>query len=79
MLGGFAAAAAIILFVTAHEAGHFFAAKATGMKVTEFFFGFGPRIFSCLAEMVAQHGSLGMSVRGQRRTSASLSGCLLYP
>lgn len=46
MLGGFAAAAAIILFVTAHEAGHFFAAKATGMKVTEFFFGFGPRIFS---------------------------------
>ena len=46
MLGGFAAAAAIILFVTAHEAGHFFAAKATGMKVTEFFFGFGPRIWS---------------------------------
>ncbi len=46
MLGGFAAAAAIILFVTAHEAGHFFAAKATGMKVTEFFFGFGPRILS---------------------------------
>jgi membrane-associated protease RseP (regulator of RpoE activity) len=46
MLGGLAAAAAIMLFVTAHEAGHFFAAKATGMKVTEFFFGFGPRIFS---------------------------------
>ncbi len=46
MLGGFAAAAAIILFVTAHEAGHFFAAKAVGMKVTEFFFGFGPRIWS---------------------------------
>jgi membrane-associated protease RseP (regulator of RpoE activity) len=46
MLGGLAAAAAIMLFVTAHEAGHFFAAKATGMKVTEFFFGFGPRLFS---------------------------------
>ena len=46
MLGGFAAAAAIILFVTAHEAGHFFAAKAVGMKVTEFFFGFGPRLWS---------------------------------
>ena len=46
MLGGFAAAAAIILFVTAHEAGHFFAAKATGMKVTEFFFGFGPKLWS---------------------------------
>ncbi len=46
MLGGFAAAIAIILFVTAHEAGHFFAAKAVGMKATEFFFGFGPKIWS---------------------------------
>jgi membrane-associated protease RseP (regulator of RpoE activity) len=46
MLGGFAAAIAIVVFVTAHEAGHFFAAKATGMKATEFFFGFGPRIWS---------------------------------
>jgi membrane-associated protease RseP (regulator of RpoE activity) len=46
MLGGIAAAIAILLFVTAHEAGHFFAAKATGMKATEFFFGFGPRIWS---------------------------------
>lgn len=46
MLGGIAAAFAIVLFVTAHEAGHFFAAKATGMKVTQFFFGFGPKIWS---------------------------------
>jgi membrane-associated protease RseP (regulator of RpoE activity) len=46
MLGGLAAAFAIIFFVTAHEAGHFFAAKAVGMKATEFFFGFGPRIWS---------------------------------
>jgi membrane-associated protease RseP (regulator of RpoE activity) len=46
MLGGVAAAIAILLFVTAHEAGHFLAAKATGMKATEFFFGFGPRLWS---------------------------------
>jgi membrane-associated protease RseP (regulator of RpoE activity) len=46
MLGGLAAAAAIILFVTAHEAGHFFAAKAVGMRATEFFFGFGPKLWS---------------------------------
>ncbi len=46
MLGGLAAAAAIILFVTAHEAGHFVAAKAVGMRATEFFFGFGPKIWS---------------------------------
>ncbi|HIE22474.1 MAG TPA: RIP metalloprotease, partial [Acidimicrobiia bacterium] len=46
MLGGFAAAIAIVLFVTAHEAGHFLAAKAVGMKATEFFFGFGPKLWS---------------------------------
>ena len=46
MLLGAAAAAAIILFVTAHEAGHFIAAKAVGMKATQFFFGFGPKIWS---------------------------------
>jgi membrane-associated protease RseP (regulator of RpoE activity) len=46
MLGGLTAALAIIFFVTAHEAGHFLAAKATGMKATEFFFGFGPRLWS---------------------------------
>jgi membrane-associated protease RseP (regulator of RpoE activity) len=46
MLGGLTAAFAIILFVTAHEAGHFLAAKAVGMKVTQFFFGFGPKIWS---------------------------------
>ncbi len=46
MLGGLAAAIAIIVFVTAHEAGHFFAAKAVGMKTTQFFFGFGPKIWS---------------------------------
>ncbi len=46
MFGGVAAALAIIFFVTFHELGHFVAAKATGMKATEFFFGFGPRIWS---------------------------------
>ena len=46
MIGGISAAIAILLFVTAHEAGHFLAAKATGMKATEFFFGFGPKIWS---------------------------------
>ena len=46
MLQGLAAAAAVVLFVTAHEAGHFIAAKAVGMKATQFFFGFGPKIWS---------------------------------
>jgi len=46
MFGGLAAAVAIVFFVTAHEAGHFLAAKAVGMKATQFFFGFGPKIWS---------------------------------
>lgn len=37
---------ALIASVMLHEAGHFFAAKWSGMKVTEFFFGFGPRLWS---------------------------------
>ncbi len=46
MIGGVAALVALIGFIVAHEGGHYFAAKATGMKVTEFFIGFGPRIWS---------------------------------
>lgn len=36
----------IILTVMLHEFGHFLAAKSSGMKVTEFFLGFGPRLWS---------------------------------
>ena len=37
----------IIAFVVfAHELGHFVTARITGMKATEFFLGFGPRLFS---------------------------------
>jgi membrane-associated protease RseP (regulator of RpoE activity) len=34
------------IIIMLHEAAHFFAAKRAGMKVTEFFVGFGPRIWS---------------------------------
>ncbi|HEV3504509.1 MAG TPA: M50 family metallopeptidase [Actinomycetes bacterium] len=37
---------ALVLSVMLHEAGHFITAKWAGMKVTEFFFGFGPRLWS---------------------------------
>ncbi|WP_370832879.1 RIP metalloprotease RseP [Acidaminococcus sp.] len=40
--------AAIVLFgvlITVHELGHFLAAKGTGMLVTEFSIGFGPKLF----------------------------------
>jgi len=47
--GTFALAAFILAFIAIvmlHEFGHFVAAKKSGMKVTEFFFGFGPRLWS---------------------------------
>ncbi len=34
------------LSIIAHEFGHYIVAKRSGMKVTEFFIGFGPRIWS---------------------------------
>ena len=38
--------AALVVMVFLHEMGHFMAARWTGMKVTELFIGFGPRIWS---------------------------------
>jgi membrane-associated protease RseP (regulator of RpoE activity) len=37
---------AVVMMVMLHELGHFATAKWTGMKVTEFFFGFGKRLWS---------------------------------
>ena len=37
---------AIAFFIMFHELGHFATAKAFGMKVDEFFIGFGPRLWS---------------------------------
>lgn len=36
----------IILMIMLHEAGHYLTAKWSDMKVTEFFLGFGPRLWS---------------------------------
>jgi RIP metalloprotease RseP len=37
---------ALFVMIMLHEFGHFLAAKRSGMKVTEFFVGFGPRLWS---------------------------------
>jgi membrane-associated protease RseP (regulator of RpoE activity) len=37
---------ALVVMVVLHELGHFVVAKLSGMQVTEFFFGFGPRLWS---------------------------------
>ena len=36
----------IVVMVMLHEFGHYFTAKRAGMKATEFFVGFGPRLWS---------------------------------
>ena len=46
MTGGIIVLIGIVSMVMIHEAGHFIAAKAFGMKATEFFFGFGPKLWS---------------------------------
>lgn len=46
MSGGILVVIGIIAIVMIHETGHFLAARAVGMKATEFFFGFGPRLWS---------------------------------
>jgi len=38
--------AILVVFIVIHEAGHYFTARWSGMKATEFFIGFGPRIFA---------------------------------
>ena len=48
-LGGFSAVVvvlSIVLIFFFHELGHYLVARMSGMQVTEFFIGFGPRIFS---------------------------------
>jgi membrane-associated protease RseP (regulator of RpoE activity) len=37
---------ALVFMIFMHELGHYITAKAAGMKVTEFFIGFGPRLWS---------------------------------
>jgi membrane-associated protease RseP (regulator of RpoE activity) len=49
VLGGLPLVVTILAFVVMiflHELGHYLAARWSGMKVTEFFLGFGPRIWS---------------------------------
>ncbi len=43
---GLAIVAGLVVMIFLHELGHYIMAKRAGMKVTEFFIGFGPRLWS---------------------------------
>jgi membrane-associated protease RseP (regulator of RpoE activity) len=45
-LGVFLFVVGVFVMILAHEAGHFATARAFGIKVEEFFLGFGPRLWS---------------------------------
>ena len=48
----------LIVSVFLHEVGHFVTARRTGMKVTQFFMGMGPRIWSTHRNGV-EYGEIG--------------------
>ena len=60
---------ALIAMVMLHEAGHFLTAKVSGMKVTEYFLGFGPRLWSVRRgrDRVRGEGDPGRRLRPDRR------------
>src|SRR5438132_9376819 len=45
-IGALVVITALFAIIMLHEFGHFVMAKRAGMKVTEFFIGFGPRLWS---------------------------------
>ncbi|HEV2309190.1 MAG TPA: site-2 protease family protein [Acidimicrobiia bacterium] len=59
--------AGIIVMVILHEAGHYLVAKRAGIKVTEFFVGFGPRLWS-FRRGETEYGVKAILVGGYVRT-----------
>jgi membrane-associated protease RseP (regulator of RpoE activity) len=57
----------IIAMVVLHEAGHYLVAKRAGIKVTEFFVGFGPRLWS-FRRGETEYGVKAVLVGGYVRT-----------
>ena len=57
---------ALIVCIVLHELGHFLTAKAAGMKVTEFFVGFGPTVWS-VRRGETEYGVKGIPLGGYCR------------
>ena len=65
----------LIVMIFMHELGHYLTAKAAGMKVTEFFLGFGPTIWS-FRRGETEYGlkSIPAGARPQRRRARGPRG-----
>ena len=57
IIGVLAFVLALLISVMIHEAGHYLTAKKFGMKVTEFFVGFGKKLWS------TQRGELSLALK----------------
>src|SRR5918994_723726 len=57
----------IVVMIFLHELGHYLTAKWAGMKVTEFFIGFGPKIWS-FQRGETEYGFTVLPAGAQRRT-----------
>ena len=71
-LGTLAVVAAIALMIVLHELGHYLTARMSGMKVTEFFVGFGPKIWSIKINGI-EYGLKAVIVGGYVRISGMTS------
>ena len=67
----------LIFMIFMHEMGHYLTAKATGMKVTEFFIGFGPRIWS-FTRGETEYGVKALSNRTPSFARRSRTGVFTY-
>ena len=67
---------ALVVMIFLHELGHFLTAKRAGMKVTEFFLGFGPRIWSFQPgrDRVRHQGHPGRRLRADHRDEQPRGG-----
>jgi membrane-associated protease RseP (regulator of RpoE activity) len=71
-LGTLVVVLAIVLMVVLHEFGHYVVARLSGMEVTEFFVGFGPKIFSWRRNGV-EYGLKALLVGGYVRITGMTS------
>ena len=65
LASGSSCSASVVVMIFLHELGHFIAGREAGMKVTEFFLGFGPRLW-CFQRGETEYGVKAIPARRLR-------------